>query len=116
MFPNPVKGEFDMSTIRATIRSGRIVTDKPVLLPDGTEFFIELPFTTANFDPSEIRFMTEDEQSDDPETIRKWIDELRSIPPVPDTPEQAANRAAWKEKMRDFNLSAMQKQFEENSR
>ena len=31
-----------------------------------------------------VRFMTEDEQSDDPEAIQQWIDDLRTIPRIPE--------------------------------
>ena len=63
-----------------------------------------------------VRFMTEDEQSDDPEMVRRWIEDLRSIPPVPDTSEQEAKRVAWEERMRVFNIEAVRQQFEEAPR
>jgi hypothetical protein len=62
-----------------------------------------------------IDFMTEDEQSDDPEEVERWVDDLRSIPPVPENPEKEAEWRAWDEKMRQFNIEAVRKQFEEGT-
>ena len=64
---------------------------------------------------AEIEFMTEDEQSDDPEGVEQWIDDLRSIPPVPENPEKEAEWRDWDEKMRQFNVEAVRKQFEEGT-
>jgi hypothetical protein len=36
--------------------------------------------------------MNEDDQGDDPEAIQRWIEDLRSIPPVP---ENRGNEADW---------------------
>jgi hypothetical protein len=60
-----------------------------------------------------FEFMSEEEQSDDPEAIRQWIEDLRSIPPVPEDPVADAEWKAWQEKMRAYNIEAMRKQFEE---
>jgi hypothetical protein len=61
-----------MTVIRATVRSGRLETDRPINLPDGTEFTIELPNPTA----------TEPDWDTSPEGIAQWIERDKAdIPP-----------------------------------
>ena len=67
-----------------------------------------MPFT-------EFDFLTEDEQGDDPEAVQQWIDDLRRIPPMPFSPENEAESREWEEKMRQFNIEAVRKQFEADS-
>ena len=87
-----------MSTIfrKGIIQGGQVVVEEPIDLPDGSEVTIlggehnGLPpaadeiaaVREARSRFAEIDFMTEDEQSDDPEVVQQWIDDLRSIPPV----------------------------------
>ena len=116
--------------LKGVIRNGRVEVDEPIDLPDGTEVVVttgtSLPDEEGPLSAAEIArlpttmerlqsfdFMTEDEQSDDPEGVQQWIDDLRSIPPVPENPEKEAEWRAWDEKMRHFNLEAVRKQFEE---
>ena len=63
-----------------------------------------------------IAFMTEDEQSDDPAAIQRWIDELRALPPMPLDPSQEVERLAWQEKMKTFNLQAVRDQMKGGAR
>lgn len=120
-----------MSTIlrKGIIRGGQVVVEEPIDLPDGSEVTIlggednGLPLAadeiagaseaTTRF--AEIEFMTEDEQNDDREAVQQWIDDLRSIPPVPEDPEKEAEWRAWDVKMRKFNIEAVRKQFEEGT-
>lgn len=63
-----------------------------------------------------IEFMSEEDQSDDPVEIQKWIDELRAIPGLPDDPRDDPDWMAWEEKMRLYNVEAVRQQFaQENS-
>ena len=59
--------------------------------------------------------MTEDEQSDDPEEVEEWVDDFRSIPPVTEDPEKEAEWRAWDEKICQFNIEAVRKQFEKGT-
>ncbi len=128
-----------MSTIlrKGIIRGGQVVVEEPINLPDGSEVTIlgrdhgkslggednGLPPTTDEIAAvreamqrfAKIDFMTEDEQDDDPEVVQQWIDDLRSIPPVPESPEKEAEWRAWDEKMRQFNIEAVRKQFEQGT-
>jgi hypothetical protein len=121
-----------MTTIRAVIHDRRIEVPAPNHLPDGTEVVVTIgtgiPDDDGPMSPEEIArvkagmdrlksfdFMTEDEQCDDPVLVQEWIDDLRSIPPVPEDPEKEAEWQAWEEKMRQFNIEAVRKQFEEGT-
>ena len=128
-----------MNTIhrKGIIRGGQVFVEEPINLPDGSEVTIlgephgkflggeddGLPPTADEIAAVQeamrrftaIDFMTEDEQSDDPEAVEQWVDDLRSIPPVPENPEKEAEWRAWDETMRQFNIEAVRKQFEEGT-
>jgi hypothetical protein len=99
--------EETMSTIKATWQNGQIVPEGPVSWHEGCRLEVrEEP-------PATLEFMTEEEQSGDPEEIQRWIDELRAIPPLPMTLEQEAELLTWRQKMKEFNLDAVRRQMEE---
>ena len=104
-----------MSIIKAVVRNGHIETEEPLDLPEGTELLIPIPDRSSAANMATIDFMTEDEQSDNPEMVEHWVDDLRSIPPVPENPEKEAEWRAWDERMRQFNSEAVRKQFEEGT-
>ena len=60
-----------MSVIKATWKNGQVLLDRPADWPDGRRLVV------MEERPTEIAFMTEDEQSDDPQAIERWIAELR---------------------------------------
>jgi hypothetical protein len=99
-----------MSTVKATWQNGRIVPEGPVNWPEGCR----LEVREATLD--DLEFMTEDEQGDDAESIRRWLEELRALPPLSMTPEQEAEMVAWRQKVKEFNLDAVRRQMEEGIR
>jgi hypothetical protein len=125
-----------MSTIlgKGIIRGGQVVVEEPIDLPDGSEVTIlgrsqDVVFGADDNGPpstsdetsagreankrfTEVHFTSENEQSDDPEVVQQWIDELRSIPPLRENPEKETELQAWDETMRRFNIEAVRKQFE----
>ena len=103
-----------MTTVRAVIHDRRIEVPAPEDLPDGTEVVLVIG-TDIGDEMAAIDFMTEDEQSDDPEVVEQWVDDLQSIPPVPENAEKEAEWRAWDETMRQFNIEAVRKQFEEGT-
>jgi hypothetical protein len=77
-----------MTTLKATVRNGRIELDEPFDLPDGAEVEVIL-LTPA--DPPTLRGMTEEEQGSTPEAIERWIAALEAIPaPVMNDDEWSA--------------------------
>ena len=96
-----------MSTIRATWKSGQVHLDLPANWPEGSRLVV----SEDRFD--DIHFMTEEEQSDDPVSIERWIAELHALPALTMTAEQEADMLAWRKKAKKFNLDAVRRQMEE---
>lgn len=96
-----------MNTIKATWKNGQIVPDGPVDWTEGCRLVIQ----PESF--SEIEFMTEEEQGDDPESIARWLAEFDAIPRLPMTAEEEAELMAWRQKMKAFNVEAVRRQMEE---
>lgn len=97
-----------MSSVKATWSNGQILLDAPANWPEGRRLIVD------EDRPAEIEFMTEEEQSDDPKAIEQWIAELRAMPAVTMTPEDEASLAAWRKKVKEFNLDAVRRQMEED--
>lgn len=96
-----------MSALKATWVNGQVVLDGPADWPEGRRLEVREAFG--------IEFMTEEEQGDDPESIRRWIEDLDSIPPVSIDPEKEAAWKAWEEEMRRYNIEAVRRQFAEGT-
>jgi hypothetical protein len=95
-----------MHTIKATWQHGQVIPDGPVDWPEGCRLIIE----PASME--QITGMTEEEQGDDPESIRRWIEEFDAIGPLPMTPAEEADLVAWRTKVKAFNLEAVRRQME----
>lgn len=96
-----------MIAIKGTWKNGQIVLDSPPEWPEGRRLIV------AEEPLAQIHFLTEEEQRDDPESVQRWIDDLRATPPLPMTPEQEAEIQTWSQKVREFNLEAVRKQMAE---
>lgn len=90
-----------MNAIKATWKNGRIVPDEHVDWPDGCRLLVE-PEPS-----SEFRFMTEEEQGDDPESIARWLRWYDSLEPLTVTPEEEAELAAWRQRVKDYTIASM---------
>ncbi len=96
-----------MSAIKATWLNGQVLLDSRADWPDGRRLLV------SEDRPDDIDFMTEDEQTDDTETIERWIKELQALPALTMTPQQEAELTAWRKKVKEHNLQAMRRQMEE---
>jgi hypothetical protein len=96
-----------MTAARVTVRNRRIELDAPEEMPDGTELLIEM--SLADEDKIGI---DESEWKDDPESIREWVEWVKSIEPLEFTPEEQAEADRSNEEFRRFNLEAVRKQME----
>ncbi len=94
-----------MKVVRAIWKGGKVVLLGKPDWPEGTELMVEV-------DPPGLRFMTEDEQGDDPESIRRWIEEVNALP-APDVPNPFDDPEwiAWEAKVAQYNFEAVRKQF-----
>src|SRR5262249_44786464 len=95
--------ETAMTTIKATIRNGRIEVDQPIDLPDGTELTIPLP------DPPNTRGTREEDGSDTPEAIAAWLRWYDSLEPLQFTPEERAAWEAARQEQKQFELAQWEK-------
>lgn len=71
-----------MTTIKAVVRNGRIETEEPIDLPEGTELTIPVPVPAGE----------EDGWDNSPEGIAKWLAWADSLEPLVFTDDE---RAAW---------------------
>lgn len=101
-----------MSSLKAIWLNGQIVLEGHADWPNGSRLLIIQEDSQTQLP---VTFMTEDEQGDSPESIQAWIDDLRTIPPVPENPTREAERIAWDKKTDDFNRDAVRQQFEKGS-
>ena len=98
-----------MSAVRATWKEGQVLLDNPGDWPEGRRLMVvEEPI-------ADIVFMTEAEQSDDPEAIERWIAELEALPALTMTEEQEAEMIAWRKKEKEFNLRAARQEMEKEN-
>ena len=78
-----------MSIIGGRFIGGQIVLNSVPDWPEASEVFV-------NRDPyPQFRMMTEDEQSDDPDEIEKWIAEVEVLPALEMAPEDEARLFTW---------------------
>ena len=67
-----------MQSLKATWQNGQLVFDEKPDWPEGKRVeVIDAEPADHNF-----QFMTEEEQGDDPESIQRWIERVRAIPPM----------------------------------
>lgn len=62
-----------MATIKAVVRNGRIETNEPLRLPEGTELLIPVPESSAD---------ESDAWDDSPEGIAAWLAWADSLEPL----------------------------------
>jgi hypothetical protein len=72
-----------MSLIKAVVRNGRIETDEPLDLPEGTELLIPIPDRFEDDEPG---------WDNSPEGIAAWLAWSESLEPLIFTEEE---KAAW---------------------
>ena len=95
-----------MAPVKATWRDGRVVLDGGTDWPEGQRLIVTADSAAG------IKFLTEDEQGDDPAAVQAWVEDLLATPPVPCDPAREAERAAWDGVMRQYNIEAVRRQFE----
>jgi hypothetical protein len=103
-----------MGALKAIWKDGRVCLEGEADWPEGSRLIVQ-PVESAKDEDEvcELRFMTEEEQGDDPESIQRWIDELNALPtPPPLDPVREAEWEAWMKRMADYNIEAVRRDFE----
>jgi hypothetical protein len=90
--------------IHATWKNGQIVPDDPVDLPEGCRLVVE--------PESETIGVTEEEWDNSPEGIAAWLEWYDSLEPLIFTPEEEANIAQGRQKMKEYTIANMHKGIE----
>jgi len=85
-----------MNVIKATYQNGQFVPDQPVDWPEGKRVVI------APADEPSFAQTADGEQTDDPESIARWIKEFDAIPPLEMTPEEEAQWQAARQAQREL--------------
>src|SRR5579862_1517086 len=92
--------------IPGTFHEGRVVLETPVDWPEGAKVEVEL------VDPESKIGISEEEWSDSPEAIAEWIRWYDSLEPLQITPEEEAEIAAWRQKIKEYTIANMHKNID----
>ncbi len=86
--------------------NGQIVPDGPTNWPEGCRLRVE-PVTNVH--------VSEAPQTDEPETpeqIEEWLRWYHSLEPLEFTPEERADLAAWRQKVKEYDIAKSQQRIE----
>jgi hypothetical protein len=97
-----------MNAMKGTLKNGHIVLDGPTHWPEGCRVIVE-PERTNQLGGG----LTEEDQPEDPEAIKKWLAEFDAIPPLEMTPEEEAEWQAARQAIKDYTLAKMKQRTEE---
>lgn len=100
-----------MNAVEATVQNRRIELPAPANWPDGTKVVVDVMPAPVGNCFHDVDFMTEDEQSDDPDAVKRWIAELEALPGIAMTQEEEAKMIAWRGKEREFNLEVARREM-----
>lgn len=89
-----------MSLIKAVVRNGRLETDAPIDLPDGTELLIPVFNGTSDDEPG---------WDSTPEGIADWLKWYDSLQPLKIDANEEAEAQAWLKKCSAHGKPAMEK-------
>ncbi len=92
-----------MQAIKGKYENGQIVLNEPADWPEGTEVVVEpVP-------QEETIGIREEDWPDTPEAIAEWLRWYDSLEPLEFTPEEEADLAAWRQKVKDYTIANMGK-------
>ena len=93
--------------VPGTVHEGRIVLETPIDWPEGAKVAVALVEAESN------RIgISEEEWSDSPEAIAEWIRWYDSLKPLQITPEEEAEIAAWRQKIKEYTIANMNKDID----
>jgi hypothetical protein len=98
----------DSKTLTGTWKDGQILLDEPADWPEGCRVVV----TPQEAERGEWLGITEEEWPRTPEALADWMKWLDSIEPIEMTPEEEADRLAWRQKIRGCELANFGKRDE----
>jgi hypothetical protein len=93
--------------IHATWQNGRVVLDEPVDWPEGARLVIQPDVTQDDWTQKAIA-----QEINTPEAIEVWLKWYDSLEPLIFTPEEDADLAAWREKVKKYTIAHMDRDSE----
>ena len=103
-----MNGAPDNKVLTGTLKNGQIMLDEPADWPEGCRLVV-----TPGESPADIYGLTEEEQSDDPEAIAKWLAEFDAIPPWQMTADEEAKWQADRQTVKNYTIAKMNERFSE---
>jgi hypothetical protein len=94
--------------IHATWKNGQIVPDGPVNLPEGCRLAVEPELAESG-----TIGISEEDWPKSPEAISAWLDWYDSLEPLIFTPEEEADIAQGRQKVKDYTIANMHKGIED---
>ena len=91
----------DNKTLTGTWKNGQVLLDEPADWPEGCRVVVT-PEKSR-----EVLGMTEEEQSDDPEAIARWLAAFDAIPPWQMSAEEEAEWQAARQAVKDDTIARM---------
>jgi hypothetical protein len=95
-----------MNAIKGTYRQGKIILKEQADWPDGTEVLIEPRLR------EETLGMREEDWPTDKEGIARLLARMDEIEPLDMTPEEEADIAAWRKKVKDYTIAKTEKNID----
>jgi hypothetical protein len=90
-----------MSAIRGKYVDGTVVLDSPADWPNGMEVIVEPAANGAQIG------MREEDWPTTPEGIAAMLERMDKVEPLEMTPEEEADIAAWRKKVKDYTIAHM---------
>lgn len=95
-----------MTMLRGTIHNGQVVLPRPVDLPDGTEV------TLWPHVPSQVLGIPDDDWPTEPEEVAQLLARMERVEPFEMSPQEEAEVAAWRQKVKEYTLAHQDKVIE----
>ncbi len=92
-----------MSTIRAIVRNGRIETEDPLDLPEGTELLIPIPDRAGDDEPG---------WDNSPEGIASWLKSADMLEPLVRSEQEESEAEAWLKRCDRHAVQKLEKDVE----
>ena len=97
----------DDKPLTGTWKNGQVILDEPADWPEGCRVVVTLGKSPA------VSGMPEEEQSNDPEAIARWLAEFDAIPPWQMTAEEVAEWQAARQAVKDYTIARMRERYPE---